>query len=329
MRLVVARDVYIAGVTGLIEAASWWPRPGLLKALSAAAGALAYRVSRGKRHKILRNLGYVFPDRPSVELRSVARAVFQNFWIDVFHLAYYRHPEWVPSIPIAGEDHLRQALNERTGVLLWESNSFGFRNLAKLALARRGYRFVQVHLDSHLGALGSAGLEGSRVQERFLRPCFEQFSRPWAIRFIYLGKDGSLAPVRRLMTVLSRGEPVVSTMDGNWGHGSVGLPFLGTELRFRSGALSAARLTGATVLPLWCFRTSEGFRVLILPPVRPDLEERQGGAEIRQLVARLEELVFTHPEQFYRWHTLPFPADAAPETAEPAGPPAAHAPRAR
>lgn len=313
MRVLAVRDIYIAGVTSLIEAASRRPQPGLLRALAAGVSLLAYMVSQEKRRCMHSNLRQVFPDRSMAELRSVARAAFRNFWLDIFHLAYYRRPDLVPPLPVIGEDYLRRASAEGKGILLWESNSFGFRNLAKLVLARRGYRLVQVHLENHFGALGGAGLQRSRFQEQVLRNRFEKFSKPWADEFIYLRTDGSLAPVRRLVRVLSHGGLAASTLDGTWGHGRIAIPFLGTQLYLRSGALSAARLTGSAVLPLWCYETSDGWRVEIHPPVPPDPEGRHASPELRNFAARFEELVRTHPEQFYRWRQLSFPANSTPQ----------------
>jgi len=98
---------------------------------------------------------------------------------------------------------------------------------------------------------------------------------------------------------------------GGEGHKFVPAQFLGARQQFATGVVSLARMTGASLIPVFCFKQDDGVDHLVLEkPI--NLESSGDGDEaLEQIVTKyarlLESYIRKHPDQWYRWHNLPLP----------------------
>ena len=121
--------------------------------------------------------------------------------------------------------------------------------------------------------------------------------------------DGTaLAHTKRVIDLLGRNAVVCMTADGRVGRRLISRQLLGRPVPFATGAASLARLTGAALVPMFCFDDSSGRPVLVLEPpvdVPADLSREAAAAAIVQhFVDRLAYYVERFPGQYRNWHLI-------------------------
>lgn len=298
------KTCYLTVVTALI--AGGRPEPVRSLLVRAAAGA-AFVGSTWKRRRSVTGVRRCFPGLSKRQVRGLVKAGFRSFWEDVFWQCPTGH-QWreVRRAHVCGLEHLQQALDSGRGAVLWEVNSFGLRTAAKLALAERGFRVVQVHSLSHLGGLRDDRPMESWIRRRLLRPGFENWERSFADEILYLDADSGLAYTRRLREHLAANRLVAVAADGGRGHQRKAVRFLGASREFATGMVSLSRAGGIPLLPLFAWRDSHGrLQVVVEPPLEiTDTGERKTDLDAAlSEFARLFELrVRRRLRQFHGWH---------------------------
>jgi lauroyl/myristoyl acyltransferase len=278
--------------------------PFFKKSVALVLGGLAFFLSKEKKREILLGLSKVFgPSYP--ELRKVAFGGFVSFWSEVFDL---RENVFFDSsskgIVVKGEQHLQTALRNGKGAILWESNSLGKRSLAKQILHQRGFHFVQVHADFHIG--GFRIYKNTWLQKRIVVPYVEWAVRPYLDEIIYISTFGSLSFTRTIQKRLRQNCLVCSAGDGKLGQRTMTLPFLNQSRPFSPGMISLARRAGCPILPVFCFRNENGvIELQIRPPLA--IPENSGRDEVllaslKEYVSQLENLIRKFPGQYRHWH---------------------------
>jgi lauroyl/myristoyl acyltransferase len=298
-------DLYFLLVTALMGVVRATGSRRLGRLLGRGAALAAYHLSPRKRRRGRRGLALAFGHPDPAWVRSTLAGSFVNFWEDLFLGLSLERAAPGARLILDGEGHLRAALEQGRGLILWESNSFGRRVLGREILASHGYRVVQVHVDNHLGGLHNDGLHRSWLRGRILHPLLEAWEAESLREVIYLPRDGSLAYARTLRRRLQENQIVCSAADGRWGEKAVRVPFLGGTREFSTGMVSLSRLTGAPLIPLFCWREEKTcFRVKAFAPLthppRTDREEatRQTLAEFARI---FEDCVRSHPDQYHKW----------------------------
>jgi lauroyl/myristoyl acyltransferase len=136
----------------------------------------------------------------------------------------------------------------------------------------------------------------TELRARIVRPWLDRLERQFVAEIIYLPRDDSLAFTRRLVQVLQADQALCVSGEGQIGQKRVVLSFLGRERAFATGMVSLAKLTGAPILPLFCWRDETGeTRVVVEPPL--DLN-----TGIKAYAALLEAYVTRYPEQYRGWN---------------------------
>lgn len=264
-----------------------------------SASGLAYRLSKEKRRA---NHRFMEIHAPGEEVSEMVRNTFRVFWRDVFETV---GPPIKPGeIEVSGLDRLDAALGKGRGCILLETNRFGRRNLAKQVLHARGYRLEQIHADSHLYGLKMLGRSSARLAAR-LKPCLDHLERNFIAKVHEIPAAGSLAYTRRLSSSLAQNHIVCSAGDGHIGEKLVELQFLGGKNRLPTGIISLARISGAEILPLFCYEQSGG---KYLVEIGPALTKAELGFPIPEKVLAeylrlLEDRVRRHPSQYFRGET--------------------------
>src|SRR5262249_40897959 len=142
-------------------------------------------------------------------------------------------------IPLRGEEHLKDALRRGKGVILWESNAFGSRVLARRALHARGYRIHQLHAANHIGP--GFKIRDWHSPEARMKRFFYKWEHEFIEEIIDLPASDSLAYTRTLLNRLQRNLIVCCAGDGRQGKRLIPMPLLGTLHSFAPGMVTLAR----------------------------------------------------------------------------------------
>jgi lauroyl/myristoyl acyltransferase len=207
---------------------------------------------------------------------------------------------WRPTIRLKGEAHLRAALRQGKGVILWES-AFEYGHLMlKMALSGAGYRATQLSRPAH--GFGRARIElqllnriWTGVEDRFL-----------ARRVVIRGNE--TGPALEALRACLAANGIVLIMVGNEARRTTEVPLLGRWFRLAAGPIRLAQSTGAQLLPAFAVRNADGvFEATIEQPlsVPPESAGRESYPSILAALARrIEPYVARYPEQWMGWREL-------------------------
>src|SRR5262249_9912218 len=200
--------------------------------------------------------------------RTIVRGAFDAFWSDMFTAAA------VPvSARLVGGEHLRQALNDGHGAIVWISNNYAGTSMLKSMLHRHGFPRHKGPAVDHLGGFRTEEDPHTWLQRLVLTPLLEWHERRSVAGVIHVTPD-SLAFARQLAGCLKRNGIVCVSADARLGHRFVGLPFLGFPEAYATGIVTLAAASGTPLLPAFCHRR----RVVIEPPLHvPDKLDREHG----------------------------------------------------
>jgi lauroyl/myristoyl acyltransferase len=298
-------DLYLLTVIGLIKMVDCCDFLGLKEFLARTVAFAAFHLSsrtvRLKELAVSRTLQF----RGS-ELESMVKQSFYDFWHDVFAAQSHsrRQTSGHTHAQVRGMDHLKDALRKGRGVILWEGSFFGRRVLAKRILQQNGFPVCQVHSQYHIG-----GFHHSKtwISKHMIQPFFNNRERLYVRELISLSQPQSLVLARYFLERLRRNDIICISADGIVGVKFIPVPFFGRTVFFPTGIISVARLSGTTVLPLFCVQV-DGQPTLIIEPAVPidvteDRERSSKNAAIHYMNL-LESYIKAYPEQYRNWHGL-------------------------
>lgn len=294
-------DLYLLCVVALVKIVEQSRSIGVRRFFARAIGYVAWKFSRRRRQSRERNLAQTL-DLSVAAIRAVAKNCFYEFWQGVFSLSCSGSRQPIHAeVELRGFEHLRKAVEKGKGIILWESSFFGKRILAKRILHENGVSVCQVHSQGHL-----EGFDNSKswIATNIIRPFFDGCESPFVKEILHLSPS-DLAFSRTLWTRLKRNDIVCIAADGNDGHKFIPVHFLGSTKFFSTGMVSLAKLSGATILPLFCVRKN-GWRasLVIEDPIQIETnEDRDHCSEksVRQYAGLLESYIRKYPEQYLLW----------------------------
>ncbi|MDH3688529.1 MAG: lysophospholipid acyltransferase family protein [Gammaproteobacteria bacterium] len=310
MKVVAAKDFYYLVVIGLVSLIGLVSSSKFKDLVVRTIGFIAYCFSRIKRKLIERNVSLAFEGQLSQQkLRNITIGALHGVWEEML--------SWLPSdakrsgvdqVRIHGMEQLREALEKGKGIILWESNGFGIRILAKKVLHANGFSVCQVHGVDNLGGFLTDDSEGTWVRSKWIKRFFDRCERHFVYAIINLPRADSFAAARRLKNILKQNRIVCVSGDGKMGHKLMSFDFLGHNEFFATGMVSLAKLSGATILPMFCIRERDGERHLFIEspiPVHPDGDRESGfRMSLSRYVSLMESYIRAHPEQYRNWHIL-------------------------
>lgn len=224
----------------------------------------------------------------------------------------YRPGGWRPALRIEGREHL-EAARARGGVVLWIAH-FVHNGLApKLALHRAG---VPVH---HMSR-AEHGFSKTAFGIRYLNPIRVRIENRYLAGRILIEPEHEERAVRRAAAILSEGG-AVSITAGAWEGRRVLLQdCMGGRFPLATGAPAIARLSGATLLPVFALQERRDGATSYVVRIGAPIPTTTGGdraADVRAACAeyarRLEREASEHPGQWRGWTYLTPPEDAARE----------------
>jgi lauroyl/myristoyl acyltransferase len=300
-KFLTAHDLYLVCVIALIKVVDRSASLGMARFFARSAALAAWLFSKHRRRARSRRLAQTLGVSED-QVRPIVKKCFYEFWCGIFSLPYYgsrrsmRHP-----VEIRGLENLQEALAKGKGVIVWESNSFGKRILAKRILHGNGVFLCQVHGQDHLEGFRNSK---SWTARNVIQPFFESYERPFVQEIMYL-TTSDLSCSRTLLERLRRNAAICIAADGKQGHKLIPVQFLGSAVSFSTGMASLARLSGATILPMFCIQENgENANVIIERPIsiEPN-EDRERCLEksIRHYAALLESYIVKYPEQYFNW----------------------------
>jgi lauroyl/myristoyl acyltransferase len=310
VKLIMLHDFYLLSLIGLMKIADGCSFLRLNDYFARLAAFAAFQFERRRRRLKEWNLSRTL-ELSKVEIRNVVKKSIYEFWYDVFSPLQFRNRKPVQKgVEVRGLERLQEALRNGKGIILWESTSFGRRVSAKRILQENGFSVCQVHGENHMGGWGFAngGSAVSWTRRHIIRPLFENFERSFVREIIYLNGTDSLAFTRALAERLKRNEIICIGADGGFGHKFIPVKFLGRTDFFPTGMVSLAKLSGATIFPLFCIQGSgDRTTVIIESPIRLEIDkDRESCLEkaVSEYASLLESYVKKYPEQYRNWHLL-------------------------
>src|SRR3972149_7964205 len=174
MRFISVKDLYFLSVILLIKLTSWSSSFKLKELVVGGIAFLAYHISRSKRRLNEKNLFEAFDSSLTEDgKRKIVKGVFYAFWKHMF--------SWLPtSVEIATikeaellrRDYSHIALQNGIGAILWESNGFGERIIAKRILHENRFSIHQVHGAMDLGGFLAENSSATWVQRSLVKGFF-------------------------------------------------------------------------------------------------------------------------------------------------------------
>jgi KDO2-lipid IV(A) lauroyltransferase len=254
-----------------------------------ATVALHYQLGRGlwhllprSRRVMLRNLEACFPQLTAAEVEALGRKHFRNLGASIGEvaLAWFGNAPWArPPVRVEGIEHLHAALAGGRGVILFTGH------------------FTPVE-----------------IATQFLKPLIPLFAFMFTPRnspvLDAMQTRGRLrtghvplpsTAIRGLVRQLQRNAVVWYAPDLAYVSSSAQLvPFFGEPAMTNTGASRLARLSGATVVPLYFRRLDGGAGYLLrfaAPP--PNFPSDDVLEDTRRLTAVLEDFIRECPEQYF------------------------------
>lgn len=274
--------------------------PNAEQRLARLMGRIAFAVLREQRGKIAHGLSVAFGrDLTPDQVRRLTRKVFENLSVDSLCFSPGQRNLTAQRVAIEGLEHLREALGRGRGVILWDS-PFGKRLLAKAALAEKGFALWQVHNQAHGGS-------SSWLGQRFFREMYRKAERKLFHEIVDV-PDDSFAYLRLLVNRLKQNGIVCMMALGPEGYKFVSTDFLGSKQNFATGSVNLARISGASIVPIFCVTEADRrHRVILSNPIR--FEENGNWDEavlqgVSGYAALLESYIRRYPDHWHFWHKL-------------------------
>ena len=310
MKFISVWDLYIIFVIALIKAVNWFSSPKLKEFVIKSIAFSAYRFSKNKRRLIETNLLRAFDGQLSEDQkRKIVEGTFYEFWHDTFSLLPSgAERDALKEVNLHGVEHLQRAIKEGKGAILWESNSFCRRDLAKQILHENRFSIHQVHGEHHFRSLLNDGNSSTWVRHRIINAFFEKCEKHFVADITYLPSSNSLAFTREVLNLLRQNAILVIPGDGQVGKKLISMKFFGRTDLFSTGIVSLAKISGAPVLPMFCVKGIDDRTSLIIE--QPIQIERNADRErcledsVAQYISLLESYIKKYPEQYQKWRLL-------------------------
>lgn len=196
-------------------------------------------------------------------------------------------------IELVGVDHLRRALDEGNGAILWVAR-FAFAPLfAKTALQEAGFAVTHLSRPTH-------GFDASPFAVRWLNPVWTRIEERHVHERIVMRKGAETTAMRTLRRRLAA-NGIVSITVGDEAARTVEVPVGDETIRLATGPGSLAAASGAALLPLFVVRRDDGsFVATIESPIDTRAADREAlfRSVAEEYASRLAPHVRDYPGQW-------------------------------
>lgn len=259
-------------------------------------GSLFYAFDRKHRRIALTNLETAFGSAPSIsEQKRIARKAFCHFGeviFDLIKISHLKKKKRLELVSLEGAEHLRSALKERKGALLFSSH-YGNWEVAPLLLSQFGPLNVIAR-----------PLDNSLLEKKLLK-----LRTDLGARVIYKRQA-----TRQVIRALRANEMVAILIDQNVLRSqAVFVEFFGKEAATTPSLATFFLRTKAPLIPVFCTLTSDHtYHIQVLEPLSfaPGKESSQDVLKITQVSTKIiENQIRANPDCWLwfhnRWKTRP------------------------
>lgn len=252
-------------------------------------GTAAFHLLPGVRATVADNLAAALgrePDDPLV--LATTREAFHSYaryWFDSFDVVGWSDERIQGSFVLEGEEHLRQAVDSRTGAITVSPHMGNWDATGRMMKAR---------------SIPVASV-AERLRPEALFRLFLEHRTELGMRIVGLGESGT---GRRLAEALGEGMIVALLADRDIAGRGIEVEMFGRLRRLPAGPAVLSLTTGAPLLPVAQFETPQGWHVIVHPPIvfEPTGDRRADAEALTKIVAGwFERMISAAPSQ---WHAF-------------------------
>jgi lauroyl/myristoyl acyltransferase len=283
--------VFFAGLVAMIVPERLWPF-----VTNAAARIVVQLRPRRATSRIRRLEAWGVTAQADTNLSDIVVGTFANdMTARLLGLRCALRRSWRPRVRLEGIEHIERALSGGRGVVLWVAPTSWHTIATKTAFHVAGVEVSHLSTEEH-------GFSSSRIGVQFLNPLWVRAEDRFLSERLVMTAGERGDALRELIDRVRAGG-AVSITAGPEGKRANDVPMLAGSIRLASGAPSLALRTGASLLPVWTTRRSDGVYVTT---VAPPLEMGDRGADgVLMLTAgfasQLSSIVSAHPSQWQAW----------------------------
>ena len=293
----------------------------LLLAFAAAAALLprsfAHRAAWLAAHCCVppaRNMARLIQAAGNFDPTTARVAAYQHLRLRALALLYFARGLIFGShytTELVGEEHIKAALANGRGAVLWISDFIFAGDVSKIGLSERGYWFSHLSRPEH-------GFSETRFGLRFLNPIRIRFELRYLRERVVHTREQPKRARARLLQHLRENRLVSISANAYEGRRLQQVDVLGGRLKLAPGAPATAFQSGAALLPVFVAPCPQPphFRIVVEPAI-PLPGEEQAEAIKKALSAYaplLERYIVENPEVWRGWRDLDV-GDPLPETA--------------
>lgn len=237
--LIQTLRLVIVGILSWVVPSALWPR------LAVALAAIDQRIRPEEIARQTELFATLLGDTPPPE-DIVQKSIAANYEDRLQLFRDYRPGGWQPETQIAGEQHLRDALARRKGVILWTSHFVYSGQMTKMSLARHRYKVSHLSRPTH-------GFSNSRFGMSVLNRIQTRIEDRYLLERIQI-QDADTLPALMAMRRRLHKNGIVSITLGTQASHLISRPFLNGTIRIPTGPVELARLTDSVLLPVYTVR---------------------------------------------------------------------------
>jgi len=234
--------------------------------------------------------------RPATEIATAHIAAYFTLQFHILRMFLMRN--WRPAVTLNGQEHLRDALADGRGAVLWVGNFACASLVQKQAMAEAGYRVSHLSGPNH-------GFSNTVFGRRYLNPIRVSVEERFVRERILLGETSPTSALRQMRARLAE-NGLVSVTEGRAGVDTVAVRLFDGQLTLATGAPRLAFVSGAPLLPVFALSTGpSAFAVDVGSPLAEGVDGDSSDfvtAAVGDYAARLEGYVRRAPEQWSGWY---------------------------
>ena len=255
----------------------------VIQHIGSALGLLIYRLMPSRRRTARINIKQAYPDYTKNEIDTLNKAAFKSLGISIFEMGeawFEKSSALKKRCQIEGKEHLDLAIAKNRPVILLTGH------------------FTTLEIGSRL--IGFYCKKYNGVYKKSHDPLFNAIMVRHRSTFgdaLIENKD-----VRNIIRGLKNGHATWFAPDQDFKRQDIVFtPFLGGIASTLTATAKLARITGASVIPFYPVRLSngKGFKLIVLPAL-DNFPSQDIEADSTRVNKTIEEMVYKHPEQ-YLW----------------------------
>ena len=290
--LILAGFPFVALSSWFMSESAWH---SISRKVASYWGGILSRSPEDIRARVSQVVGhFTFPATPS----EISNELVANEIETLFQtMGSYGPSRWCPTIDISGEDHLKAALADGKGAILWDSHFFFASLITKIGLHSAGYALHHLSRREH-------GFSSTVFGMRVLNPIRTSLERRYLADRVVFPFDDPGSALKVLAERLKRNAVVSITVRGN-SNRPIRVPFFDDWLAIAPGAPVLASKTGAALIPVFTVRLASGrYQIKLGPAIEasPDHSREESiRAAARSYAQQLEPHVLAYPGQWIDW----------------------------